>query len=508
MKKYLLPAIITILFAIVYGYCFDSKLDINGDNATYIKLAENMSAGLGYSIEDVNGIHPASHFPPGYSAILSVFVSLGINDLIFFKVLNGLFLLASLLILYVVVGKLTENRALGFASVALAVFSPKLINFSFMAMSEMSYMFLTIVVIWALYHYSQKSNFLRSPYFYIAIVAVAASYYIRTVGASLLFGMLVFYAFRREWRELLVSGAGFVLLILPWSIRNSMLGIDSRYFGTIMTVNPWRPEEGSISSVGEMISKMIANFDETVIKSFRSLLFPFIDVNFREPSSMLMILLGLAILCVVLYGAWRMGKLRFYFLAYIVANIGLFLLWHGGNGNRYVVPLTPVLFACFWVGFYRLVTEISKTKYSPYLLMAMIFPMLSPIKELAEVSREEYPNSFINYFKSVSVLSEKIPARSVVCCRKPELAGFYGKKLFTINYAYSLDTREVIKNLIDNKVDYVILDNLGFSSTERYLYPAIEAHQDCFLVALSLKNPDTYVFKFDREKAIEKINRQ
>lgn len=508
MKKYLLPAIITIIFAIVYGYCFDSKLDINGDNATYIKLAENMSAGLGYSVEDVNGIHPASHFPPGYSAILSVFVSLGINNLIFFKVLNGMFLLASLLILFVVVGRLTGNRALGFASVSLAVFSHRVINFGFMAMSEMSYMLLSVIVIWALYRYCQKSNFLRSPYFYVAIVAVAASYYIRTVGASLLFGMLVFYALRREWKELFVSAGGFVLLILPWSIRNAMLGIDSRYLGTIMTVNPWRPEQGSISSVGEMVGKMITNFDETVIKGFRSILFPFIDVNFRAPSSMLMILLGLVILCVVLYGAWRMGKLRFFFLAYIVANIGLFLLWHGGNGDRYVVPLTPVLFACFWVGFYRLVTEISKTNYSPYFLLMMIVPMFSSVTKLAEVSREEYPDAFINYFKSVSVLSEKIPARSVVCCRKPELAGFYGKKLFTVNYAYSLDPKEVLKNLIDSKVDYVILDNLGYSSTPRYLYPAIEAYQECFIVALALKNPDTYVFKFDREKAIEEVNCQ
>lgn len=502
MKKNLHPIVITLIFVAVYWFCFDSKLDVNGDNASYIKLAENISSGMGYSYVDVNGVSPASHFPPGYSAILSIFISLGINNLIFFKMLNGAFLLASLLLLYFVVSKLTENKALAFTAVVLSVFSPKLIHFSFMAMSEMSYLFMSTLVFYSLYKYSEKNTFLRSPYFYLAIVAAAASYYIRTVGASLMFSILVFYAFRREWKEMFISLGGIVLLILPWSIRNSICGIESRYFGAITLVNGWRPEEGNISSVGEMVEKMIKNFDETVIKSFKALLFPFLETNFRTPSSLMLVIFGLLILAVVIYGAWRMGKLRYFILAFFAANIGLFLLWHGGNDSRYVIPITPFIFICFWVGVYYLI----KKSFSPYFMLIMIFPMLFSIKDLADLSAKPYPSTFSNYFDVAKMIDKHLPAKTVICCRKPELLSFHAKKVYAINYSFTLDDKELIKNLIKNKVDFVLFDNLGFSSTQRYLLPAINNNRELFKTVYKLQNPNTYLLKFDIQKAIEKFN--
>ena len=38
MKKYLPFLLMAVVFFAVYQYCFDSKLDLNGDNASYIQL--------------------------------------------------------------------------------------------------------------------------------------------------------------------------------------------------------------------------------------------------------------------------------------------------------------------------------------------------------------------------------------------------------------------------------------------------------------------------------------
>lgn len=514
MKKYLHTIIIIVAFALVYGLCFDSKLDINGDNASYIKLAENMAAGMGYSNIGINGVEPASHFPPGYPTILSIFISLGINNLIFFKVLNGLFLLASLLMLYFITSKVMKNKTLALVIAILTMFSPRLINFANMAMSEMSYLFCVILVIFALFKNAdkEKTAFLRSPYFYLAIVAAAASYYIRTVGMSIIFAMLVFYAFRREWKQMLVSAGGVLLLLLPWSIRNASYGIESRYFGTIMTVNPWRPEQGSISTVGEMIQKMITNFDETVLKGFKELLFPFVDIVYKDPSNLIMWTLGLLILAIVLWGAWNMGKLRYLFLAFFVANVGLFMLWHGGNECRYVVPITPIIFTCFWSGIYGLRKFFKSYKTSddskiPYLFLIMLIPMYSPISAYSQVSKRPYNPEFANYFKIAEIIQqEEVTRGKIVCCRKPELLSYHAKNVIAVNYAYTLDHAELIKDLIAKQVDYVLLDNLGYSSTARYLYPAVSANSDLFPAVVRLQNPDTYLLHFDREKAIEKFN--
>ena len=71
MKKQLLPALgLVLFFGIIYFMSLDTKLDLNGDNAIYIQLARNLSDGMGYSQLTLNGVVPASHFPPGYSDIL------------------------------------------------------------------------------------------------------------------------------------------------------------------------------------------------------------------------------------------------------------------------------------------------------------------------------------------------------------------------------------------------------------------------------------------------------
>lgn len=517
MKKYLLIgiAIISAVFFAVYSYAFDSKLDLNGDNAQYIMLARNIANGFGYSQINSGLLMPASHFPPGYSFILSVFMLLGIQSLIFFKVLNGVFLLASLLLLGYVVFRLTNNRILGIVIAIIPIFSPHLQHFSNIVMSEMSYLFFTVLCLFSLYKYDEKKEgkFWKSAWFYCAICAAMASYYIRTVGASCIFALILFFLFRKEWKAVISAFGGVVLLFLPWSIRNQVYGIESRYFGTIMTVNPWRPEEGTISSVGEMWTKMLKNFDETVIKGFKEGLFPFLQIDYGTDSSFLAIIIGFILLGIVFYGAWQMKPMRWYLFAFLLSNIGLFMLWHGGNGIRYVVPVLPIIFLCFYVGVYALLQLLARyvfkssawLKYIPIAFLLIIFKMTTPLKTQAEIAQMPYPPAYKNYFSVAEKVNEDDFRASVICCRKPDLFAFYAPNVYAINYKYTQNTYELLADLVQKKVDYVVLEQLGFSSTVRYLYPAIVDHAELFSVVYQRRNPDTFLLKFDRSAAIEKI---
>jgi hypothetical protein len=102
--------------------------------------------------------------------------------------------------------------------------------------------------------------------------------------------------------------------------------------------------------VSELIAKMIKNFDEIAIKGIKEILFPFITADYEASSSFFAIIISLLILAVLFYGAWNFGKLKWFFISYLLANIGLLLLWHGGNGNRYLVTIAPLIFALFYVG--------------------------------------------------------------------------------------------------------------------------------------------------------------
>lgn len=519
MKKKLIiyGALLAIVFAAVYAYSFDPKLDLNGDNAQYLTLGRNMANGHGYSAINVvtQEFRPASHFPPGYPFILSVFMFCGIDSLVFFKVLNGLFLLAALGLLSYVVWCITDNRYLGFACALLPIFSPHLQHFSNIVMSEMSYLFFTVLSIFSLYKYMGKPEkaFYRSPWFYTAIVSAVAAYHIRTVGAAALFALVVFFLFRKEWKQSAAAVGGIILLMLPWVLRNKAYGIESRYFGTIMTVNPWRPEQGTISSFGEMWDKMLDNFDETVIKGFKEGLFPFLQIDYNVPSSVGGIVASVLILAVVFYGAWRLKPLRWYLLAFLAANIGLLMLWHGGNGIRYVVPILPVVYLCFYTGVFALVEQAAKqlktpriAQYCPIAFGLMLLPMIPAVQAQAQMAKRPYPANYKNYFAIAKKANRSADFKGkVVSCRKPELFAYYAPNVYATGYLYSNDTQALIRDLVERHVDFVVLDQLGYSSTALYLYPAIVANMDLFTVEMLQPNPETYLLRFDRERAEEKL---
>lgn len=522
MKKngfFILLFLFSIFFIWVFSFTVNPKLDLNGDNAAYIGLAHRLAEGKGYTNILIDGsLGPASHFPPGYPFLLSILIRCGIDSLMGFKVFNAVLLYISMVLLGFVVQKITRQNYLAFSIIVLSCLSPVLMHFAGMVMSEISYMTATILSLFALFMYGNPSKgetrhrfaFLKSPWFYVAFLSAAASYHIRTVGLSAMFAVVVFFLFRKEWLAAASSVAGLFLCLLPWSLRNASYGIEGRYMGTIMTVNPWRPEEGQIQSVGEMINKMIVNIDDTVIKGFRSLLFPFTQYS-TEPSGLGSWIIGLAVLAVVIYGAWNMGRLRWAVIAFIAANIGLFALWHGGNGTRYVTPLIPIIFACFLIGIYHLVIWVRRrsdktfkakeNSLVPLCFLLLILPMAKPIQQENRTAKMNYHPAYYNYFSLITQLNNESEQGTILCCRKPEFLSVFGPRLIGTNYAFSLEADTVIRDMIRKDVDYVMLEQLGFSSTSRYLYPAIQKYPQLFTLHKHLTNPDTYLFKFEIEKA-------
>jgi hypothetical protein len=72
-----------------------------------------------------------------------------------------------------------------------------------------------------------------------------------------------------------------------------------------------------------------------------------------------------------------------------------------------------------------------------------------------------------------------------------------------VHYLESEDTGVMLQGMLDKKVDYVLFEQLGFGSTYRYLLPCLQKHPDIFKVVAQLKNPETYLFAFDKKKAEE-----
>ncbi|MBQ7162147.1 MAG: glycosyltransferase family 39 protein [Bacteroidales bacterium] len=503
-------ALIVVVFIFSFRYIFNEKLDLNGDNAAYIELARNIAQGHGFTNETLDGAwHPHSHFPVGYPFILSLMVLCGLDNLIAFKVLNGLFLLGGAILFYFLLTRHTKNAHLAFVCALLTVMSPHVLKFATMAMSEMSFLFFMILTMWALSRSGEeKKSF--GPFFVVAALGAAACYYLRAVGAAVLFANLVFYLFRREWKQAAVGTGISVVAILPWMIRNRLAGVSRDYLMPILAKNPWRPEEGNIASVGEFFKKIWTNLDETALSGYRHILFPNWQGYGNGPSSTMTLILGAVILLVVLYGLWNTGKMRFALEALFIANIGFLLLWNGGNGVRYVTPFIPFLFLGFWNGVYSLLRwllwkkwDLDARQWVVYLVL-LVLPAFHPmLAEMHQAASQPLPPAYANYYHIAEEVNKqsKPGHKYVVCCRKPELFKYYAPKTLTTTYARTKDSEKLVRGLLQNRVDFVVLEQLGYSSTPLYLYPAITTYPELFPVVWQLKNPDTYLLRFDREKA-------
>jgi hypothetical protein len=178
--------------------------------------------------------------------------------------------------------------------------------------------------------------------------------------------------------------------------------------------------------------------------------------------------------------------------------------------NPLVGAIAPFLFVGFYVGVYNLILLLWKKEHKfkphlPYAFLVLVFLMHAPVEAQAKIAKRPHPPAYQNYFTIAREMQKQFPKDVICCCRKPELFTYYAPNIYAVNYKYAIESNELLQDLIQKKVDFVVLEQLGYGSTVRYLYPAIIAHPELFPVIWHLPNPDTYLLKFEREKAKEKL---
>ena len=502
--------VLCVIFIISYLYIFDVKFDLNGDNFEYLNLAKSIIEGKGYSFPYAPNSIPTNWFPPGYSSILALEMFVFGNNIIAFKVINGLFFLGSILLLYNISRLVITNIQLAFSICVLLLLNSGLLRFSTIIMSEMSYLFFSMLTFFCVIKLKNEVVVWKSKYFYGIILFSVAAFYIRSIGIVLPVAIALHWLFEKRGKQVLWYLTGFITLYLPWFIRNSLLDIKSRYLDTIMTVNAWRPEQGHITSVTYFMGKMAINFYDTVIKGFTEVLFPFIKLN--ETPVTTVIIVGVIILTVTFIGAWTTKNYKYLFIFYVLGNILILMVWHGGNFSRYVWPLAPFIALCFFNGLFYLSNLILKKvlkktiQLIPYSFLLLSLFFINGLKEIHEMAFEkEYYPAYKNYFEMAKQIKKLENTQLLVACRKPGMF-YYFANCYVTNYKDSESDREIMTDFIDKKVDYLVLEKLGYSSVYRYLRPAVEKNIELFNVVYYLENPNTFLLKFDIEKAKKKFN--
>lgn len=514
-QSLLYALVISVVFAGAFAYTFDSKVDLNGDNAKYYLLAKSIAQGKGYVNVTTPGQPPTSIYPPGYPLLASG-VMIFTESIFAQKVLNGLFLLGAGLLLFLILRRITEEDLLSASIAVLSVINFHLLKFSVNMMSEASFTFFSLLALLFLMRSRGNEPPWKSLSFCLFVATLTFSVHIRTQGVGLVGGVLFYFLLTYQWTRFGVTTAGVVLLMLPWRLRNYVQDLgSSRYLDQLVRANPWQPEQGQVS-VGGLLERFIDQGAMLITKGIPDSLFNFITVNYQSDAAVWGWVLGLLVLGVVLYGFWCLQPYRWLFIGYFLAVFTIVALWSATVDNRYLVTLIPILQAGFFYGAYRLLWPLLRQTGAPLrpswalpgvilVVGGLMLPGLSPLNVRAE---KAYPPPYRNFFQSANELKQQAGCGdTLVSSRKPFLFYLFSS-CYSTRYAFEDDSRKLIRNMVDKEVDYVVLAQLGYSSTGRYLYPAIQQHSDLFPVVINKKTPNTYVLKFRRRAAQRALGRQ
>ena len=489
-------AALLVIAVAVFMFVFNPKPDFNGDNCYYFANATSLADGKGYS--DIFG-EPTNNFPPGYPLLMTP-LRMVTDSIVAQKVLNLCFLFTAVVMLYLLLVGQGFKRSLAFLAGAAVLVTPHILEFSTIMMSEASCILFIILSLWLYVRLpDEEARVWRSKHFYIFLLVLVFVYHIRSQAIAVVAAFIGAMLLERRWRTAAVTIVAFVAGSLPWIFRNALLGVEqSRYVSQID------------------FSKFFDTAYMLLFKSLPESIIPFININYKEELSVALFLFALLWLGVIIYGFCQMGRLRIPLLLMFIATIIIISSLDTPSSYRYLIILFPLLTAALFVGLWSIGTLAMKPVKSgfPVWILSLLFvPMFlqtgiltkHTIWGLYVYGRMPLPSKFHNY-REVSLRLAEIDRYAVVATRKPELFYIYSG----VKARYFLETTDetkLIENLLDGGVKYVVLDQLGMDATFEYLYPCVRNHPELFTTLVTVKNPDTYLLYFDRDRAREWLKR-
>ncbi|MFC2174112.1 ArnT family glycosyltransferase [Acidobacteriota bacterium] len=224
--------IIASALLVLYLASINNEITPVYDSTTYLLLAESLVAGQGYSSIYLAGDPPHATYPYVYPGILAPLVGLFGRSFWVFKCLTALFAFGSLVLCYrLLLTRAGHGEAL--VIVALVGLHPRFGNFAHSILSEMPFLFFTLLYFLSLERY-EKNDRALSRAGALSLLLLVLCIFTRTIGLALLPATLLF---------LLLSGR-----------KQNTMGLALRKIAFIVTgtglpVAMWVMRLGAIRSV-------------------------------------------------------------------------------------------------------------------------------------------------------------------------------------------------------------------------------------------------------------------
>lgn len=457
-------------------------LPFQEDSCIYLSLAQSMVRGIGHTYTVEPQDRPANYHPPGYPAMLVPLVSLFPGNYAAPRVFNIILALIFLAVFFYSSGKVFKDDN-GVLLLALLAFNCLFVFYWRQVLTEAPYLLFSFLGIYFL----QVSRRI-----FIPAIAMALAFYTRAIGITLVIAAVIYLLSQKRFKSGLLLGSCFFILVSPWM-----------YYSSQVSKNAYIAEFGGATrGILDLLGRVFYNLAATVGKELPDLFFyPFL--NSIDPRSFIFIfkfLFGSAIALLLVWGFLK--KIRengvWFFDVYSLVYLCFYFSWTH-HGARYLVPLLPFLLYYLFFGIKSLVKRESIFKGVVYL--TIFLNIAGCIKEIIRERSSPYLPQERSFISAVDWLKNNVPAESVILSRRNNFVYMYTHGLRGLKLLITADTRRQYNYIMDNKVDYIVIDQNKISRDDArdYFLPLVRDYPNSFeMVYLSREKPQTWVYKVNR----------
>lgn len=512
----ILPACVGLALSLLLINPF---LSDSGDNAYYMILAKSMATGQGFSNISEPGSPAFKLYPYAYPALLSLQMHVvgadrPLADMIVpLKVSSALFFAGSLILLFYLVSRWHSIHA-AFVTAMLFAVSPLALRYSSDVMSETPFLFFSLATLAITLKAIERPVSLGKDL--TAGAALALTFYVRTVGITLIAATLIYVLVKCGFRRALTLGLVLLVLLIPWLYQEMAYDTSPTYMdqflgARLQEAQPY-PDE-TLPSETSALERWKDNLTGYISYQVPKAIFPHLADAARADSANYARLVKLAIL--LFMGIGWFGTMRGRPLlpdVYLAVSLTILSVWW--EIDRLLLPLVPFLVFFLVAGLTRIAGAIAfiprrgAVLLGPALLVPVAVSALiqdcsairSNIAHIGANSASSFyagtSPEYANYFRAAEWLKENSPPGSVIMSSKPSLTHVYSDRL-SISSAKGL-TPEGILYLIETEgVDYVIQDDIPWvRPASKDIGPAVEARQEEFVLEYVTPEPVTRVWRY------------
>lgn len=463
---------IGLFFSIFF---FDPKIDVRGgDNAHYIILAKSLITTYSYSDIHKPGAPPHTFYPPGYPFILAPFVGIFKDNYIPLKILSMAFFLGLLWFSYNLLKKYTKDY-IAFISTLFVAIAPDMVKLSYEMYTEVPCLFFILLTLFLF----EKNNFI------FGTLCMIVSFYIRQASIGLIFGVFLYFLYKKEYKKLILAVVITLALTIPWQLRNINITPEQSYVSQFLMKNPYDLGSGRIGFT-DIFTRFFTNIKIYIFTVLPQIFLP--SINIRTP------LVGIIFAFLIIYGIIinkKINILIFYFFVYC----GVIFLWpEVWSGARFLIPIFPLIFFYAINGIKEILKKLSTQAY--YFIGCSIIFAFFIINFKANLDHmQEYSPDWVSFLDAAKWVKENTEKDCIVMSRKEGLFYLFSNRK-NICYPFTYDTEKIMESILINNIDYVIVDAFMWTATTpKYLIPAIEKYKDKFRIVYRTEEPYTYVLK-------------